>query len=432
MPNFIQTFFKFQERSTSVYTEFIAGTTTFLAMVYIVFVHPNILAVTGMDKTALISVTCIVTALTTIVTGLAANAPIAMAPGMGLNAFFAYSLVLSDKISWQAALGVVFLSGFFFFLLTLAGFRKKIAESIPRSLVSAMSVGLGIFIAFIGLVNLGIIVRNETTFVSAGPINSTVCIGLAGFLTMVILETRKIKGALIFGILVSTLMAYIMGKIALPASFVSARFDITPIAFKLDIPGALKLSYASAIFTLMFIHMFDGIGTLVACTNQAKLVDSNGNVKGLNKLLAIDALAAMGGAVLGTSTTTAFVESAAGIAQGGRTGFSSLVTAFWFCLGLLFVPLIAIVPPYATAPALIMVGFFMMAEVKNIDFHSLEEGFPAFLIMIMIALSYSISTGLAFGFIGFVLLKVIRFKFSEIKPVMWVVAVFSLLYLLFR
>jgi AGZA family xanthine/uracil permease-like MFS transporter len=253
-----------------------------------------------------------------------------------------------------------------------------------------------------------------------------------GFLIMMLLEIKKVKGSLIIGILAATLIAHFTGKAPFPSSFIATHWDISPIAFKLDILGALKFGYLSAILTLMFIHMFDGIGTLVACTNQAKLVDAQGNVKGLNKLLAIDASAGMIGAVLGSSTTTAFIESAAGIAQGGKTGFTSVVTSVWFLVGLLFIPVIAIVPQYATAPALIMVGFFMMKEIRHINFGNLEEGFPAFLIMIMIALSYSISTGLAFGFISYTLLKLILRKHQDVKPLMWIISGFSLLYLIFR
>ncbi|OQA56040.1 MAG: putative permease YicO [Candidatus Omnitrophica bacterium ADurb.Bin277] len=424
----LETFFKFKERGTTPGTETLAGVTTFLAMAYIIFVNPGILAAAGMDKTAVITVTCLATALATLATGIFANAPIAMAPGMGLNAFFAYSLVLTDKLDWQTALGVVFLSGLFFFLLTAVGIRQKIVEAIPRSLISAVSVGIGFFITFIGLVNLGIIHKNEITLVSAAPITPTVMTGLAGFLVMILLEMRQIKGSMIAGIGTATLIALFAGLAEWPKEFFTFHFTLSPVAFKLDILGALKWSFFGAIFSLMFMHLFDSIGSLVACCNQAGMVDEKGRVKGLDRLLSLDALASMMGAVMGTSTITAYVESATGIGQGGRTGFTSVVTALLFAAAVIFIPVISVVPPYATAPALILVGFFMMKEVTAIRFEDMEEGFPAFVIIVMIALSYSIATGLAFGFLCHVLFKVLRWKLAEVKPAMWVIAALSLLH----
>ncbi len=422
--------FNLKQRGTSVRVEAIAGFTTFLTMAYIIFVNPSILSQTGMDKQALVGVTCIVTALATIIVGIFANAPIAMAPGMGLNAFFAYSLVLGDKLSWQTALGVVFLSGVFFLILTLVGLRKKLVEAIPRSLISAISVGIGLFITFIGLVNLGVVVRNEATLVSAGRLTPTVLIGLLGLLVMLFLEMKKIKGSLLIGILVSTATAAAFGYVQRPAEWISFHINIKPLVFHLDIAGALKWSLFASIFSLMFMDMFDSIGTLVACCHQANMVDEKGNIKWLDRLLGIDAIATMLGALLGTSTTTSYIESAAGIEQGGRTGLTSIVTGALFLLALLFVPVVGIVPAYATAPALIMVGLFMMKEVKAIDFANIEQAFPAFIIMVMIALSYSISTGLAFGFISFTLVKLICGKGREIKPAMWIIAVLSVLFLM--
>lgn len=421
-------FFKLRERHTTLGTEVVAGTTTFLAMAYIILVNPAILASAGMDKTALILVTCLATALATLATGLFANAPIAMAPGMGLNAFFAYSLVLTDHLTWQTALGVVFLSGLFFFLLTAVGIRQKIVEAIPRSLISAVSAGIGLFITFIGLVNLGIIQKNEVTLVAAAPITSTVMVGLAGFFLMLLLEMHRVKGAMILGIVMSTLIALWTGLAPWPKEFVAFHFDPSPIFFQLDILAALKGGLFGAIFSLMFMHLFDSIGSLVACCHQAKRVDEKGRMIGLDRLLSIDALASMVGAILGTSTITAYVESATGIGQGGRTGLTSVVTALLFVLAIIFIPLISVVPVYATAPALILVGFFMIKEVREIHFEDMEEGFPAFVIIVMIALSYSIATGLAFGFLSHVLFKVLRLKFAEVKPVMWFIAGLSWLH----
>jgi len=422
-------YFKVEHRQTSFRTELVAGLTTFLTMAYIIFVNPSILSTAGMDKQALIIVTCLVSGVMTIVTGLFANAPIAMAPGMGLNAFLAYTLVLGGKITWQAALGVVFLSGLLCWLLTLLGLRKRLVEAIPVSLISAISVGIGLFITFIGLRDLGVIVKNEATLVSAGPLTWTVVMGLCGLLLMAFLTMKKVKGALLIGMMFSTVLAVVAGFVQRPDRLVSLDFDVTPVAFKLDILGALKWSLFGNIFALMFIDMFDSIGTLVACCHEAKMVDEKGTIKGLDRLLQIDAAASMLGAAMGTSSIASYIESASGIEEGGRTGLTSVVTGLCFLVALLFVPIVGIVPKYATAPALIMVGLFMMKEIRKIDFANMEEAFPAFIIMVMIALSYSISTGLAFGFISFTLIRVAAGKARDVKPAMWIIAILSILFL---
>lgn len=422
-------YFEMRARGTNVRTEIVAGVTTFLTMAYIIFVNPTMLSKTGMDKAALVAVTCLVTAIATVITGIIGKAPIAMAPGMGLNAFFTYTLVLSNKMNWETALGAVFLSGLLFLLLTLIGLRKKLVEAIPPGIIAAVSVGIGLFITFIGLVNLHIIVHSEATLVSAGPLGPRTLIGLAGLLVMLFLEMKGIKGALLIGIAFSTILAAVFGYVDRPANWISLGVDIRPIALHLDIPSALKLGLLGSIFSLMFMDMFDSIGTLVACCHQAKMVDGQGRIKGLDRLLSIDALATMMGAMFGTSTTTAYIESAAGIEQGGRTGVTSLVTGILFLLAILFTPLVGVVPEYATAPALIMVGLFMMKEILGIDFTNIQEAFPAFIIIVMIALSYSISTGLAFGFISFVLIKSASGRAGDVKPAMWIIAALSLLFL---
>jgi AGZA family xanthine/uracil permease-like MFS transporter len=422
-------YFELKTRGTNVRTEIVAGATTFLTMAYIIFVNPDMLSKTGMDKTALVAVVCLVSAISTIIAGVFGKAPIAMAPGMGLNAFFTYTLVLSNKMSWETALGAVFLSGLLFLLLTLIGLRKKLVEAIPPGIIAAISVGIGLFITFIGLVNLHIIVHNEATLVSAGPLGPKTLIGLAGVLFMLFLEMKGIKGSLLIGIVFSTLIAIAFGYVNKPGQWVSFGVDIRPIAFHLDIFSALKWGVLGSVFSLMFMDMFDSIGTLVACCHQAKMVDGHGKIKGLDRLLAIDAIATMTGAVFGTSTTTAYIESAAGIEQGGRSGLTSIVTGALFLLAILFAPLVGVVPEYATAPALIMVGLFMMKEVRVINFANIQEAFPAFIIIVMIALSYSISTGLAFGFISFVLIKSAAGRAREVKPTMWIIAGLSLLFL---
>jgi adenine/guanine/hypoxanthine permease len=427
----LESFFHLRERGTRLQIEIIAGTTTFLTMAYIVFVNPSILADgTGMAREGVIVATCLVSALASILVGLVANAPIAMAPGMGLNAFFAYSLVLGEGMKWETALGVVFLSGLFFLILTLLGLRKKLVEAIPNSLVSAIAVGIGLFITFIGLRNLGVIVQGSpATLVQAGELTPTVLIGLAGLMVMIFFETKKVSGSLLIGIVFSTLLAILCGRVSLPERWLTLQVDVSTVMLKLDIRGALKWSLWGSIFSLMFMDMFDSVGTLVACCHQADRVDDQGKINGLDRLLGIDAVATMLGAALGTSTTTSYLESAAGIEQGGRSGVTSIVTGLLFLLALPFIPVIGIVPAYATAPALIMVGLFMMKEVNQIDFNQVEEAFPAFIIMVMIALSYSISTGLSFGFISFVLIKTVTGKISTVKPAMWIIAILSVAFL---
>ncbi len=421
-------YFKLGERQTSIKIECVAGLTTFLTMAYIICVNPAILSAAGMDKEALIAVTCIMSGAATLTVGFLANAPIAMAPGLGLNSIFAY-LVVSEKMDWPTALGVVFIAGLFFLILTGLGLRRRIVEAIPTSLISAIGVGIGLFITFIGLRDLGLIVSDENTLVTAGPVTSTVLIGLLGLLVMVYLEIKKVTGSLLVGIVIATVLAIVFRLIALPEQYISSSLDVSPIAFKLNIIGALKWGFFGSIFTFMFIDMFDSIGTLVACCYKAQMADEQGRIRGLDKLLGIDAVATMVGAVLGTSPTTAYAESAAGIEQGGRTGLASIVTGVLFLLALAFVPVVEIVPKYATAPALVMVGLFMAKEVKRIDLANLEEAFPSFIIIVMIALSYSISTGLAFGFVSFALIKIILGKARDVKLTMWIIAILSLTFL---
>ncbi len=420
---------QFVNKNANVKTEVLAGATTFLTMAYIMFAHPEILSSTGMDKDALIAVTCIAAGVATIATGLISNTPIAMAPGMGLNAFFAYSIVLGEKVAWPTALGIVFLAGVLFFILTVVGIRKKLVAAVPRSLIYAISVGIGLFITFMGLTYIGVVVGNKATLGTAGEMTPAVIIGLVSLMVMLVLSYKNVKGSLLIGILVGTVLAMICGYVDLPSKWVSLNIDISPIAFKLDIAGALKGSLFGLIFALMFIDMFDSLGTVVACSYKAGIVDEKGNIKKIDQLLGIDAMATVLGSFIGTSPTTAYIESGAGIEQGGRTGLTSIVTGILFLLGLIFIPIIGIVPGYATGPALVMVGLYMMKEVSRINFSQLDEAFPAFIIIVMIALSYSISTGLAFGFISFTLLKTVAGKFSEIKPAMWVIAVLSVLFL---
>jgi AGZA family xanthine/uracil permease-like MFS transporter len=421
------------ERPTTARVEVVAGLTTFLTMAYIIFVNPNILSDAGMDKTALIAVTCLVSAVATIATGLVGKAPIAMAPGMGLNSFFAYSLVAHEQISWQTGLGAVFLSGVFFLLLTLIGLRKMLVEAIPPGLIAAIAVGIGLFIALIGLNNLGLVLRDEKTLFALGDVTkTTVWIGLLGLAVMVVLGLLGVTGSLLMGIVVATLVAVVLGHVERPAAWMSRDWPIGRVALQLDLLGALRISLWGSIFTLMFIDMFDSVGTLVACCDKAGLRDPGGRIRGLDRLLSIDAVATMFGALLGTSTTTAYVESAAGIAQGGRTGLTAVVTGVLFLLAMFFVPVIAVVPGYATAPALIVVGYFMMKEARRIKFRHVDELIPSLIIVVMIAVSYQISMGLALGFVSFAALKIVLGRVREIRPTMWLIVGLSLAFLVVR
>jgi len=421
----------FMGKQVDYSTEIIAGITTFLTMSYIIFINPDILSNTGMDKTALIIVTALVSGIITIITGVLTNLPIAMAPGMGLNAFFTFSLVLGEKINWQTALGIVFISGFVFFILTLTGFRKKIVKAIPKDLVLAITVGIGIFISFIGLQNMGLIVRDPQTFVKAGSFTPKVIMGILGFIIIIILEIKKIKGSLLFGIFFTTILSIILGYANLPKSIVSFNLDISKLLFKIDIIGALKIGFLAPIFSLMFVDMFDSIGSIIGLSKSGGFENEDGTIPKISLLLGIDAVATMFGAMLGTSTTTTYIESAAGISSGGKSGLTSITTGLMFILAIPFVPLIAVVPSYATAPALIMVGYYMIKNIHKIDFNDISIGLPSFIILIMIALSYSISTGLAFGFLLFTAIKIVKFEFKAIQPTMWFINLLCILFFIF-
>lgn len=412
-----------------IFREFIAGLTTYLTMSYIVFVNPDILAQSGMNHAALIAVTCLVTAIASIGCGIFTGTPIAMSPGMGLNAFFTYTLVIGEGVSWQTALGVVFISGLSFFILSVLGIRKMFIEAIPKELLRAISVGIGLFIAFIGLQKLGLVIANPVTFVQAASMDANIMTGLAGLLVMLILKRYNKCYALITGIAVATIIAVLRKDVMLPEKIVSHNFNISEIAFKLDLFSALKISLVSHIFTLMFIDMFDSLGT-IAGIFDVHPVAAGKKKNPVNRLLLADSVSTMIGAVLGTSTTTAYLESAAGVEEGGRTGLTAVFTGILFFLTAFFVPLIAIVPGYAVAPALILVGMSMVTGIKEIDFKKVEQAFPAFVTFVMIALSYSISTGLAFGFVSFTLLHAVSGKISRIKPLMWIISGLSVVYLM--
>jgi len=403
-----------------------AGITTFLTSSYIVLVHPAMLAQTGMDRGALTTVTCLAAGLATLLVALWANVPLVMAPGMGLNAFFTFTLVLGKGIPWQTALGVVFLSGVFFLFLTLAGFRARLARAIPESLRLAASVGIGLFIAFIGLQHLGVIVADQAVLVRLGSFSAASLLGLLGLLLAVQLELRRVPGGLLWAILATAGSGMLFGISPLPEGLLAFPPSPGPIAGKLDILGALRFSLWANIFSFMFVDLFDSLGTLLAVCREAGMADEKGEIAGLSRMLTADALATVGGALMGTSTTTAYIESASGIAEGGRTGLTGVVTAVLFLLASFFTPLIAAVPPYATAPALILVGMLMMRGIAHIDFSDFENAAPAFLTFLLMPLTFSIATGLAFGFLSHVLIKAGRGKLRECDPVLLAAAGFSL------
>ncbi|RKD92520.1 NCS2 family permease [Mangrovibacterium diazotrophicum] len=418
-------YFSITERGSSIKKEIIGGATTFLTMAYIIFVNPNILGDAGMDKSALITVTILASVIGTILAGVWARVPYAMAPGMGLNAFFTYTLVLGAGVPWQTALGVVFISGVVFLLLTVTKVRTKIIHTIPLSLRLATGAGIGLFIAFIGFKSMGLVVANPATFVGLGKFTPTLLIGIAGLVITAVLEVKKVRGGIFYGIIITTIIALIAGQVTPPDSLISMPPSISPLVLQLDVLSALKFSLIGAIFSFMFVDLFDSVGTIVACSYEAGFVDKDGKVEHVDRILEADAVATVAGALLGTSTTTTYIESASGIANGAKTGFASVVTAGLFLLALLFAPIIGIVPAYATAPALIIVGVYMFKNIKQINFTDFSDSIPAFLTIILMPLTYSISTGLSFGFISFILLKSVAGKFEEISWLMWIIGALS-------
>lgn len=419
--------FKLREHNTSVRQELVAGVTTFLTMAYILFVNPNILSDAGMDKNALITATALAAAAGTLLLGLWVNVPFAMAPGMGLNAYFTYTLVIGQGLHWQTALGVVFLSGVLFLVLAAFGFREKIIDAIPDTLRIAIPAGIGLFITFIGFQNMGLITQSEATLITLGALNTPVLLGLFGLALIIVLEAQKVKGSILIGIIATTVLGIFFGDVSLPDSLVSSPPAPGPVAFELDIIAALKWSLAGAIFAFMFVDMFDSVGTLIACSYEAGMVDKEGKIDRIGEMLGVDAIATMAGALFGTSTTTTYIESGSGIEVGGRTGLTAAVVALLFLLALLFTPVIGIVPSYATAPALVIVGLFMFKSIRTVDLREFEQLVPVFLTVVLMPLTYSISLGLTFGFLSYILLMVIRGKAANISWIMWVIGLFSLM-----
>lgn len=429
--------FKLRQKNTTVHTEIIAGMTTFIALAYIMFVNPNILADAGIPKEAAIASTIWVAALATMMMGIFANYPVALAPGMGLNAFFAYYVVGTLHLSWQVALGAVFFSGVLFFLMTLGGIRQAIINSVPANLKKAIGVGIGLFIAFIGLKGTGLIIADKATYITLGHVGApTTLLALFGLLFTAALMARNVRGSLLIGIVVTTLLSMVSGLSPVPHSIkdiMSLQLPSMGQTFgQLDIMGAWQYGIFSIIFTFTVVELFDNMGTLIGLTTKAKLVNENGEIENLDRALTTDAVGTMVSAVFGTSTVTSYIESAAGIAEGGKTGLTAVTVAVLFLVSLFFAPLIGLVPSFATAPALVLVGALMMSDVVNVKFDDFSDGLPAFLTIIMMPLTSSIANGFAFGFISFVFMKAFVGKTREISLIMWFVSVAFLVNLAMR
>jgi AGZA family xanthine/uracil permease-like MFS transporter len=405
--------------------EISAGITTFLTMSYILFVNPMILADAGMNFDAVVTATALAAAFGTLLMAFWVKVPLAMAPGMGLNAFFAYSLVVGQGINWETALGVVFISGVVFLILTFVGFREKIVNAIPLSLRLSIPAGIGLFITFIGFQNMNLIVPDDSTILALGDFSTEAVMGLFGLTLILIMESKKVKGSILIGILSTTLLAILLGEASLPDAFFSMPPSIQPTAFQLDITAALSWGLFGAIFSFMFVDLFDSVGTLVACSYEADLVEEDGTIQKIDKMLGADAIATVFGALMGTSTTTTYIESASGIEDGGRTGLTAFTVSILFLAALFVTPIIGIVPSYATAPALVAVGIFMFKNITKIPMEHWADTVAVFMIIILMPLTYSISMGLTFGFLFWTLLKSVSGKFDEIHPVMWIIAILS-------
>ncbi len=425
----LEKFFSLSKNQTNVKTEVIAGITTFMTMAYILAVNPDILGGTGMDKYAIFSATAISAIVGTLVMALWAKLPFALAPGMGLNAFFAFSVCLGMGYSWQFALTAVFLEGIIFILLTAFNVRELIVNSIPANMKHSISAGIGLFIAFIGMQNAGIIVNNDAVLVDLGNMSSpTVLVAFLGVAIMGILLALRVKGALLIGIFVSTLIGIPLGVTKLPDSnLVSLPPSVAPIAFQFDFSEVFSIKMLIVLFTFLFVDMFDTVGTLVGVASKADMIDKNGKLPRVKQALFADAVGTTVGAMLGTSTVTTYVESAAGVAEGGRTGLTSLTVAGMFFIALFFAPIFLMVPAAATAPALIIVGSFMMTPILKVDFTDYTESIPVFFTIIMMPLTYSIAEGIVFGMLSYVVLKVFSGKFKDVSIVSYLLAALFIL-----
>jgi AGZA family xanthine/uracil permease-like MFS transporter len=425
----LERLFGLERHGTSVSTEVFAGLTTFLTMAYIVVVNPVILGAAGMPVAGVAAATCLAAGFGSILMGLLSNYPLALAPGMGLNAYFTYTVVKGMGLPWQTALGCVFLSGLAFMMLTIAGVRQLIIRAVPRSLFSAVGGGIGLFIAFIGLADAGIIVAKPGTMVGLGDLTApTAALSMLGLLVIASLQTKGVRGAMLLGILLTAAIAWLL-KVAHFTPGAYSLADLGATAFKLDVPAALNLkggvglSLVEIVFVFLFVDMFDNVGTLMAVTKRAGLVAPDGTIPRLNRILLADSISMLVGATVGTSPVTSYIESASGVAVGGRTGLTSVVVGILFLCTLFFAPLVQAIPAAATAPALILVGALMMGALAEVEWSDPGAAIPAFLTAITIPLSYSIANGLAFGITSHAVLKLVQGKATRGDWLVYLLAV---------
>lgn len=442
--DFIEKCFKLKENKTTFKTELMAGLTTFMTMAYILVVNPSILSTTGMDAGALLTATCIASALGTFFMAFFANYPFVLAPGMGLNAYFAFTICAQKGYSWHVALAAVFIEGIIFIILSAINVRESIFNAIPANMKKAVSVGIGMYIAFIGLQNAGVVINNASTCVSLGDVKTVpVALALIGTIITLVLVIRKVKGALLVGILITWILGiicqlagvYVVDVEAgvyslIPTGLISAPPSIAPIAGKLSFSGISIFDFIVVIFAFLFVDLFDTLGTLIGVSTKAGFLDKEGKLPRIKGALFADALATTVGAVLGTSTVTTFVESASGVSDGGRSGLTALTAGVLFLVALLFSPILTTIPSFATTPALVVVGLMMVENVRDIDFSDYTEGFPAFMTILMMVVCYSISEGLVFGVISYVLLKLFGGKKNELNPVIVIIAILFFLKLI--
>lgn len=422
---FLERTFGLGAKGTSLRTEVIAGITTFLTMAYIIFVNPDILSTTGMDRNAVFIATCLAAALGSAIMGLWANWPIGMAPGMGLNAFFAFTVVGTLGFTWQQALGAVFISGVIFLILSVTGIRRWLISGIPHSMRSAIAAGIGLFLAIIALKSAGIVVANEATFVALGDLTQPgALLAIGGFFAIAALDALKVTGSILLGIIGVTLVSILIGASPF-GGIVSTPPSIAPTFMQLDIAGALTVGIFHVILVMVLVEVFDATGTLIGVAKRAGLLvqGPTHTNKNLGRALMADSTAILAGSMLGTSSTTAYVESASGVQAGGRTGLTALVVAGLFLLAMFFAPLAGSVPPWATAPALLYVAGLMMREIVDLEWDDITESVPAVLTAILMPFTYSIANGLAFGFISYALLKLLTGRAREVHAATWIVAV---------
>ena len=410
----LDSFFKLSEHNTTVRTEIIAGLTTFLTMAYIIFVNPDILSQAGIDRDAAFVATCLAAALATLAMGVVANYPIALAPGMGVNAFFTYTVVLGEGYSWQIALGAVFLAGILFLILSILPIREWVINTIPRSQKMAIAAGIGLFLAIIALQNMAVIVDHPATLVTLGDFTQPkVLLALMCFIMIVSLEIRKVPGAIVISIFITTVIGVVLGISEFAGNIVSMPPDLSPTFAQLDIGGAFNLGMTGIILAFLFVHMFDTAGTLVTVANSANLLDKDGKLPRLGKVLMADSTAMVAGSVIGTSPTTSYIESTAGVNAGGRTGLTAVVVAVLFLASLFFAPLVGSIPSYATFPVLLFVACLMVKNINDIDWNDMTEFVPAVITMIVMPLSFSIADGIGFGIIAYALLKLLAGKINK-------------------